>query len=104
MSPWRVLFSIDACRGLMPPVPRISVRLFRSASLKCCTSIGAEDSCYERRYGAGTADNSTSHRMRSSLGAKCSERFVFQHVEARQHADDRDERSRQTDTGNMLHR
>src|SRR5688572_12647080 len=39
MSPWRVLFSIDACSGLMPPVPRISPRLRSSASLYICTSI-----------------------------------------------------------------
>ena len=31
--PWRVLFSIEAWSGLMPPVPRISLRFLRRASL-----------------------------------------------------------------------
>src|SRR5581483_2779786 len=42
MSPWRLLFSIDACSGLMPPAPTSSPRFLRSASLYCCTSIAAE--------------------------------------------------------------
>src|SRR5216683_8270254 len=39
MSPWRVLFSIEACSGLMPPDPSISPRFLRSASLYICSAI-----------------------------------------------------------------
>src|SRR5437867_9527063 len=39
MSPWRVLFSIDACSGLIPPVPRISVRFLSSWSLYVVSSM-----------------------------------------------------------------
>src|SRR5471032_1649126 len=48
MSPWRVLLSIDAWNGLMPPVPRISVRFLRSASLKVCSSMAFPAPALER--------------------------------------------------------
>src|SRR4029077_14235159 len=39
MSPWRVLLSIEACSGLIPPVPSISVRFLSSASLNVVSSV-----------------------------------------------------------------
>src|SRR5215467_15089228 len=97
MSPWRVLFSIDAWRGLMPPVPSISVRFLSSAALKICTSICAGHSCAAN---PGRLNSKYYHVL--LFGSKRRKGLMAQHVEAREHADRRDERRRQSDTGDVL--
>src|SRR5215831_17996289 len=102
MSPWRVLFSIEACRGLMPPAPRISARFLSSASLWVCRSIELETPTLDGSPGIRkTSDHSISPRG-SSLGPQRRERFVAEHVEARKHTDGRHEQCRQRHTGRVL--
>src|SRR5258708_1981315 len=91
MSPWRVLFSIDACKGLIPPVPRISVRFLRSASLKICSSMSGRSSYLELLM-------ITLQLLRAQRG----ERLVPKHVEAGDDANHGHEQRRQHDAGSVL--
>src|SRR5437868_5761582 len=92
MSPWRVLFSIEAWSGLMPPAPRISPRFLRSASLYAVSSIGV----------LRNPHHSTTAAKGTLLGAQRGERLVAQDVEAREDADGGDERGGENDTGDVF--
>src|SRR6476661_7725088 len=129
MSPWRVLLSIDACKGLMPPVPRISVRFFRSASFKVCSSmkvrllpvsafrgrtqhqiiaLWGQISIFSR-FTVGTRKSRSDPAVAGLLAgpllrSEGGERLVLQDVEARDHADDGDEERRHDHARDVLAR
>src|ERR671918_55402 len=69
-SPWRVLVSIEACSGLMPPpADRISPRFLRSASLNGDRSIATlpRHALGGRRAGTGRTKPAASKTHLNSL-------------------------------------
>src|SRR2546426_7930025 len=92
MSPWRVLFSIEAWSGLMPPAPSISLRFLSSASLYGVSSIES----FRNPHHSTTAAKET------LLGAQRGERLVAQDVEAREDADGGDERGGEDDARDVF--